>query len=141
MIHSLSQLRLALSQLSWLKKNAHHLAKTVECALRSSVCVQVHLAVPFVNPVSRSSFLSKFSLINFMVANNLFFSRPIELVLDNRTSYLSVALFTFISFLSGLCCIGCLQFSVERAFSEKDNDRSTYSSGVSSKLQFSDEIS
>lgn len=71
MNRSLSSPRLALSRLSWLKSSALHLAKTVESALRSSVCVQVHLAVPFVNPVSRSSFLSLFSNLFYEFANKV----------------------------------------------------------------------
>ena len=46
----------------------------------------------------------------------------LELAIETRTSYLSVAIFTFISFLSGLCCIGGLQMFVERAFKDKEED-------------------
>ena len=68
---------------------------------------------------------------NFSVLISSFFI--IELALDDRTPYLSVALFTFVSFLSGLCCIGILQMFVEKAFDDDEKDRGTYSSGVSVK--------
>ena len=69
---------------------------------------------------------------NFLVLISSFFF-IIELALDDRTPYLSVALFTFVSFLSGLCCIGLLQMFVEKAFDDDEKDRGTYSSGVSVK--------
>ena len=51
----------------------------------------------------------------------------LALAIETRTSYLSVALFTFISFLTGLCCIGGLQMFVERAFKDKEEDKKNLS--------------
>ena len=63
----------------------------------------------------------------------------IELELDgieDRTPYVYVALFTFVAFLAGLCCIGSCQIFVEKAFSNDDErERRSYLSGVS-ELQY-----
>ena len=65
----------------------------------------------------------------------MFFIVDLELELDgieDRTPYLYVALFTFVAFLAGLCCIGSCQIFVEKAFSNEDGaERRSYLSGVS----------
>ena len=69
--------------------------------------------------------------------NDVLISRSVvvELVLDeieDRTPYVFVALFTFIAFLSGLCCIGTCQIFVEKAFANEDErERRSCMSGVS----------
>ena len=59
----------------------------------------------------------------------------VELELDgieDRTPYVYVALFTFVAFLAGLCCIGSCQIFVEKAFSnEGERERGSNFSGVS----------
>ena len=54
----------------------------------------------------------------------------LELTIETRQGYLLVAIFTFISFLSGLCCIGGLQMFVEAAFKEKEEDNMNESVSV-----------
>ena len=69
----------------------------------------------------------------------MFFIVDLELEIDgieDRTPYVYVALFTFVAFLAGLCCIGSCQIFVEKAFNNEDGgERRSYLSGVS-KLAF-----
>ena len=65
----------------------------------------------------------------------MFFIVDLELELDgieDRTPYVYVALFTFVAFLAGLCCIGSCQMFVEKAFSDEvGGERRSNLSGVS----------
>ena len=54
-----------------------------------------------------------------------------ELVLEARTPYIYVALFTFVAFLTGLLVIGLCQIFVERAFEDEEMQRKSNYSGVS----------
>ena len=51
--------------------------------------------------------------------------------IEDRTPYVFVALFTFVAFLSGLCCIATCQVFVEKAFAEDERERRSHASGVS----------
>ena len=52
--------------------------------------------------------------------------------MESRTGYLNVALFTFVAFLFGLCCIGGLQMFVEKAFKDQEEDKANMSVSKSS---------